>query len=153
MFYQKKKNIVYKEYKKLITEYKQAEETTPETVNKETSKIDVKSEYEKYIDSIYKDKEKLKEEAELKGIDVKGKSRKQVRDILLGKTENFKLETLPEEKQIMNAEEERKKRIAIIENMTWQKLQSEAKAKGIKYQKGIKQPELKKLLIDNIVIN
>lgn len=149
----------FERYKQLTGDYKKAEENTPSTPlkeekeRKEKSEVEIKSEYEKYIDSIYKDKEKLRQEAEEKGINVQGKSRKQVRDILLGKQEDFKLAPLPLEKKIANIEEEKQKRIAIIEGMSWQKLQSEAKRRGVAFKKGIKQQELRQLLIDNIVLN
>jgi hypothetical protein len=93
-------------YKQLTKEYAEAEKEFKQAQKEQKTELEKKNEYEKYIDSIYNDKEKLKEEAELKGIDVKGKSIKQVRDILLGKQEDFKLEPLPEEKQIANIQEE-----------------------------------------------
>lgn len=107
-----------------------------------------KSKYADYINGL--GKEELRAEAEKKGVDVKGKKKQQVRDILLGKKENFKLEPLPEEKQVANIEEEKQKRIAKIQGMSWNNLKREASRRGVKYpQTGTDKEKLKQILIES----
>jgi hypothetical protein len=139
----------YEQYKKLTKKYHRAEQLPVQEINKEPTELELKSEYEKVVNGLNKDQLRL--EAERRDIDVKGKSLKQVRNILLGKQDDFKLEPPPEEKQMANLQEERQKRIERINGMSINQLRREASSKGIKYEnKGKVKEKLRELLLAEI---
>jgi hypothetical protein len=141
----------FEQYKQLTQEFKKAEKATQEEKPKEDDALEEKTKYEKYIRTL--NKEKLKEEADKKGIDVKGKSIKQVRNSLLGIEEEFKLEPLSEEKQMINIQEEKRKK---FEAMTNNKLEKLLEDKGIiltfKNVKGKKQKKTKAMMVNDLMI-